>query len=320
MFFSYYGEGGQNELQMLNGKETSKLDPGHSNAVHKIISPYPGHSNVVHQIISPYTRGKFSNAKVKFISSEEVASLNRDRRPYGRSNSAMRQSQVHSMSPSLKQQSNMKCTSPTRSGTQKLALSQFTSARHDQEKIEKRSDVDMRKNQVRTASPPNLNKLSNMKCMSPSRSDTEVHAPLKHSMPASHDKSNIENRSEFATQKCHVPHASPPNVKQSSNSNCISPSRSDTQVHVLKRCAAASHEARMSTNREVQHGSSMPMANKCRTQVAVKRKLDSQVDEKTKEKKIVSADKGKESSQVQHELMEEALSVSGMCICRKTFF
>jgi hypothetical protein len=87
MFFSYYGEGGQNELQMPNEKETSKLNPGHSNAVH--------------QIISPYTRGKFSNAKVKFISSEEVASLNRDRRPYGRSNSAMRQSQVHSMSPQV---------------------------------------------------------------------------------------------------------------------------------------------------------------------------------------------------------------------------
>jgi hypothetical protein len=164
-------------------------------------------------------------------------------------------------------------------------LSQFTSARHDQEKIEKRSDVDMEKNQVRSASPPKFNKSSNMKCMSPSRSDTEVHAPLTRSMPASYDKSNIENRSEFATRKSHVPHASPPNVKQLSNSNCISP-RSDTQVHVLKRCVAASHEARISTNREAQHGSSMPMANKCRTQVAVKRKLDSQVDEKTKERKI----------------------------------
>ncbi|KAK3150166.1 hypothetical protein QOZ80_3AG0229650 [Eleusine coracana subsp. coracana] len=64
-------QGGQNELLSACGvtheRETPSLDLGQSNVVHQNSSD---------------TR-KISSGKVKFISSEEVASLNRDRRPYG---------------------------------------------------------------------------------------------------------------------------------------------------------------------------------------------------------------------------------------------
>ena len=122
MFISYHGEGGQNELRSACGmskeRETPKLDLGHRNVMHQI---------------SPCTQKRFSSAKVKFISSEEVALLNRDSRPYDRSNSAMRQSQVRSMSPPSLKQHYMKCTSPTRSDTQTLALNQCTSASYGHE-------------------------------------------------------------------------------------------------------------------------------------------------------------------------------------------
>ncbi|TVU46546.1 hypothetical protein EJB05_06087, partial [Eragrostis curvula] len=277
----------ENGCVLTKDKETPKVD-------------------LLHQT-SPPTRKKGS--KVKYISSEEVVSLTREtreRRPYGRSNFAMRQSQVRSMSPSLKQPSNMMCTSPTRSDSPLLALNQCSAASRDKEKIENRSDVYMQQNQVRPSSPTNLKQSSRMMCMSPIRNGGQVHSTLKQSTAASLDKANIEDRSEFSTRKSQVPPASSANLKQPSNRNCLPPSKSDTQVHALKRCAVVSHEARnkdLSMNRGAGYGSSMP--SRCATEVIVKGKSDSQIEDKTEEKKTVSANEGTISSQIQSKSIEK---------------
>ena len=90
------------------------------------------------------------------------------------------------------------------------------------------------------ASPSTTTHLSNLNCVFPSRSDTQVQA-LKRCAGASHSRTKIEDRSYFAMQQRQVHPASLPGMKQPSNMKSISPSRSDTQVQNLKRCAAARH-------------------------------------------------------------------------------
>ena len=195
------------------------------------------HSNVVHQI-DPRSSNKFGNAKVKFISSEEVASLSRQRPTYVRSRFAVRPSKVHPSSPpNTKHSSNLKCVSPSRSDTQVQALKRCAVANHDQTKIVHRSYLATQQRRVHPASPPSVKQPSNMKSISPSRSDMQVQA-LKRCAAASCDQAKIEGRPDFAIQQRQVRPASPPHVKKFSNMKCISSNRTETQVHSMKRSAA----------------------------------------------------------------------------------
>ncbi|XP_062208931.1 uncharacterized protein LOC133910608 [Phragmites australis] len=289
--------GGQTELQRpLHGcgltkeMETPKLDISHSNVVHQI---------------SPKTSKGFGSAKVKFISCEEVALLSRERPQYGRSKFGMRQ--VCPASPqNVKQLSSMKCVSPSRSDTQVQALKQCAAASHDQAKTEDGSGFAMRKSQVRPASPPNVKQSSNKKCISPSRSGMQVQALKRCAAARLDDQANIEGMSHFAMRQSQVCPASPPNAKQSSNMKCMPPSSGDTQVHALKRSSAASHDQAkiedINMKRKARPSSSMPIIHRCG---AVTGKVDSQIDDKTRDNKIVNADEGKIDSQIQDEPREK---------------
>ncbi|OEL36822.1 hypothetical protein BAE44_0002158, partial [Dichanthelium oligosanthes] len=226
-------QGGQTALQKpwhgcdkMKERETTKL--------------HLSHSNVVHQI-NPRSSNKFGNAKVKFISSEEVASLSRERPACVRSRFALRPSKSHqSPPPNTKHPSNLKCTSPSRSDTQVQAQKRYAAASRDQTKNEDRSYFATQQRKVHPASPPSLKQPSNMKSISPSRSETQVQA-LKRCDAASRDQAKIQDRPDFSVQQSQVRPASPPHVKQLSNMKCISPNRTQMQVHAMKRSSAASH-------------------------------------------------------------------------------
>ncbi|RLN39707.1 uncharacterized protein C2845_PM01G18160 [Panicum miliaceum] len=175
-------QGGQTELQnpwhgcdKMKERETVKLNLSHSNVAHQIDAK---------------SSNKFGNAKVKFISSEEVASLSKER---PRSYIASQQRPVHPASPpSVKQTSNMKPISPSRSDMQVQALRRCAAASRDQAKIEGRPDFAMRQRQVRPASPPHVKQLSNVKCISPNRTETQLHT-MKRSAATCQDKAKIDD-------------------------------------------------------------------------------------------------------------------------------
>uniref|UniRef100_A0A0A8YNM0 AIPP2-like SPOC-like domain-containing protein n=1 Tax=Arundo donax TaxID=35708 RepID=A0A0A8YNM0_ARUDO len=274
-------QGGQTELQrplhfggLTKEMETPKLD------------------------LSPKTSKNFGSAKVKFNSCEEAVLLSRER-PHARSEFSMRQSQVRPASPpNVKHSSSMKCIAPNRSDTQVQALKRCAAASHDQAKIKDRADFAIRQSHVRPASPPNVKHPSNMKCISPSRSDIQGQA-LKRGAATNLNQVSIEDRLNFAMRQHQVPPASPPNV------------RSDTQVHALRRSAAASHDQAqledINMNREARSGGSMPGIHRCSTGEAVNVEVDSQIEDKTRENKIVNADNGKINSQCQVKPREKGI-------------
>ncbi|KAL6842407.1 hypothetical protein ACP4OV_027834 [Aristida adscensionis] len=96
----------------------------------------------------PQTPKRFGSAKVKFISCEEVALLNKERLPCSRPNSAMPRNYVRPASPPhVNQSSNLKSISPSRSNMQVHDLKQFAAANRNQAKIE---------HVIRPASPPSV--------------------------------------------------------------------------------------------------------------------------------------------------------------------
>ncbi|CAN6312331.1 unnamed protein product [Urochloa humidicola] len=152
-----------------------------------------GNSNVAQQI-NPRSLNKFENAKVKYISSEEVALLNKKWLPYVRSRSA------HPPSPpNTKHSFNLKRISPSRSDTQVQALKRCASSSTKQQK------------QVHPASASRMKQLSNMKSISPSKGDMQVQALKRYAAP-SRDQEKIEGRADFAQRQVH--HVSPPHMKQ----------------------------------------------------------------------------------------------------------
>ncbi|KAL6598215.1 hypothetical protein ACP70R_046380 [Stipagrostis hirtigluma subsp. patula] len=248
---------------------------------------------------SPQTLKRFGNAKVKFISCEEVTSLSRDKRPYGRPSSAVRRSYFrHESPPNVKQSSRMKCTSPSRRDMQVRALKQAAPANHNKGKID---------GVIRPQSPPNVKQSSHMKCVLPSRSDMQVHA-LKQSA-ANHNQAKVENMNRPTP---------PPNVKQESNMKCMSPNRSHMHVPALKQSAAANHKLAkiedMNVQLKARSGRTMPILHGCRTVGAVKAKSESQVEDKAGEKKIVNADKEKMNSQIQDEPRKKVASCSSALV------
>ncbi|CAN6300523.1 unnamed protein product [Urochloa humidicola] len=152
-----------------------------------------GNSNVAHQI-NPRSLNKFGNAKVKYISSEEVALLNKEWPPYVRSRSA------HPPSPLNRKHSfNLKRISPSRSDTQVQALKRCASSSTKQQK------------QVHPASPSRMKQLSNTKSISPSKSDMQVQALKRYAAP-SRDQDKIEGMADFAQRQVH--HVSPHNARE----------------------------------------------------------------------------------------------------------
>jgi hypothetical protein len=64
----------------------------------------------------------------------------------------------------------------------------------------------------KASSPPTTKHLSNMNCVSPSKSDTKVQA-LKRCSDASHSQTKLEDRSYSAMQQRQVHPASPSSMK-----------------------------------------------------------------------------------------------------------
>ncbi|KAJ1296684.1 hypothetical protein BS78_01G321200 [Paspalum vaginatum] len=234
--------------------------------------------------LSPKSPNRFGNAKVKFISSEEAALLSRDRPPYARSKFAAR-------GPSTKQLSNLKCTSTIRSGTEVQALKRCPTASHGQTKFEDRPYFAKQQKLVHPPSPPNVKQTSNMKSVSPSRSDMQVQA-LKRCATASRDQSQtkIVDRPDFARQQSQVHPASPPHVKQLSNTKCISPNRIDIQVHATKRSDAANHD-------------------QAKIDV-INMRQEAEFGDSARKKKIAIADSGETNSQVEDEPEKVTLCAS----------
>ncbi|WVZ57287.1 hypothetical protein U9M48_007692 [Paspalum notatum var. saurae] len=202
--------------------------------------------------LSPKSPNRFGNAKVKFISSEEAALLSRERPPYARSTFAVRGA-------GTKQ-------STSRSGTQVQTLNRCPTSSHGQTKT------------------------SNMKSVFP-RSDMQVQA-LKRRATASHDQSQtkIVDRPDFAKQQSQVHPASPPHVKQLSNTKCISPNRIDMQVHATKRSAAASHDqAKIDDTNMRQEARFGDSARKKKIAIADNGETNSQVEDEPKEKVTLCA-------------------------------
>lgn len=269
---------------------------------------------MAHQI-NARSPNKFENAKVKFISSEEIALLNRERPPYVKSRFAVRPSKAHPSSPP-KHTPNLKCISPSKSDTQVQVLKEYSARSHDQTKIEDRSYFAKRQRLVHPASPPRTKQLSNMKSVSPSRSDMQFQA-LKHCSATSRDQAKIEGRANFAVWQSQVRPASPPHVKQLSNMKCASPNRTETQVHAMKRSAAACHDQAkiddINMKWDTRSGGSMPIIHRCRTTEPVKVIVDSPFEANARKMKIVNADKGEINSEIKDEPREKgALSASGM--------
>ena len=294
-FVSNHDEGGQTQLQnpwhgcdSMKERETVKLNLSHSNVVNQI---------------DPRSSNKFGNAKVKFISSEEVASLSRERPSYVRSRFAVQRSKVHPPSPpNTKHSSNLKCVSPSRSDTQVQALKRCAVANHDKTKIEHRSYFATQQRPVRPASPPSMKQPSNMKSISPSRSDMQVQA-LKRCAAASRDQAKIEGRPDFAIRQRQVHPASPPHVKQLANMKCISSNRTETQVHSMKQSAATYQDQAkidgISMKWDTRAGGSMSTIHRCRTSELVKVNVDSMFEQEAREMKIVKAHEGEINSEIE---------------------
>ncbi|PWZ52891.1 hypothetical protein Zm00014a_026664 [Zea mays] len=266
-------QGGQTELQkpchgrdMTSERETSKL--------------HLSQSSVVHQIISPKSLNRFENAKVKFISSEEVALLSRERPPSVTSRFTLSQPSKASSPPTTKHLSNMNCVSPSRSDKNVQALKRCADASHSQAELEDRSYSAMQQRRVHPASPSSMKQPSNMKSTSPGRRDMQV-----------------QNQKRYAPMRESQPH-----VKQLSN-------RTATQVHATKRSATSSHDQAniddINMDCEARSGGSVPMMHECRTSESVKVKMDSLIEHKAREKKIVNADKGEIKSQTELEPREK---------------
>ena len=170
---------------MMNERETSKL--------------HLSHSNVVPQI-SPKSLNRFGNAKVKFVSSEEAALLSRERPPLVRSRFVVPQPSKASSPSTTKHLSNLNCVSPSRSDTQVQALKRCADASHSQTKIEDRSYFAMQQRQVHPASPSSMKQPSNMKSISPGRSDMQVQN-LKLCAAARHDQAKIDDNPYFAMRE-----------------------------------------------------------------------------------------------------------------------
>lgn len=66
---------------------------------------------------------------------------------------------------------------------------------------------------------------------------------------------------------------------------------------------------------ETRFGGFMPIIHKCRTSEPVKVKIDSLIEHKAREKKIVNADKGETNSQTEG----EPLCASSMCLQKFPF-
>lgn len=183
-------------------------------------------NNMVHQT-SPKSSKKSGNAKVKFISSEEVALLSRQRPPYVRSRfAALGSSEAHPL-------------------------------------------------------PANTKHLSNLKCTSTSRSDTQVQA-LERCAAVTHDQIKIGDRSYSATQPKQV-----------------------YPTYAARRSAAASHDQTniddINMRREARYGGSIPIIQQCTTREPVKRKLYSLTEDSARKKKIANADNEESNSQVEDE-------------------
>ncbi|XP_022678725.1 uncharacterized protein LOC101753925 isoform X3 [Setaria italica] len=214
-------QGGQTELQKpwhgcdkMKERETANM--------------HLSHNNVAHQI-NPRSSNKFGNAKVKFISSEEVALLNRGRPPYVRSRFAVCPSKGHPSSPpNTKHSPNLKCISPSRSDTQVQALKRCAAASHDQTKIEDRSYFAKCQRKIHPASPPSVKQPSSMKSISPSRSDMQFQT-LKQCAAASRDPAKIEGRPDFAMRRSQVHPASPPHVTLSASVGSDTGSKSEAE-------------------------------------------------------------------------------------------
>ncbi|KAF8698785.1 hypothetical protein HU200_035043 [Digitaria exilis] len=213
-------QGGQTELEKLwhgcdkiKERETARLHLSHSTVAHQI---YPRSSN------------KFGNAKVKFISSEEVASLSRERPLYVRPTIVVQPSKAHSSSPPNRQHtSNFKCMSPSSSESQVQARKRCAAASRDQIKIGERSYFTTQQRQTHPASPPSVKQPSNMS-LSPSRSDMQVPA-LKRCAAASRDQAKIEGMPDFGMRQGRVRPATPPHVKRLSSTECDTGSKSETK-------------------------------------------------------------------------------------------
>lgn len=119
-------------------------------------------------------------------------------------------------------------------------------------------------------------------------------------------------RSNFTARRTYsqVRPASPPKVKQSSSMKCMSPSRSDTQVCALKRCAVASQNPAkiedINMKPKARSGGTIPMVLPCGTSRAVKGRIGSQIQCEPREKKLVSADKEKINYQIQDETRKKS--------------
>ncbi|CAL4923202.1 unnamed protein product [Urochloa decumbens] len=281
-------QGGQTELQKpshgcdkMKGQETGNM--------------HLSHSNVAHQI-NPRSSNKFGSAKVKFISSEEVALLNREWTPYVRSRSA------HLLSPpNTKHSFNLKHISPSRSDTQVQAMKRYGAVSHDQTKIEASSYFAKHQKQVHPASPSSMKQLSNMKSISPSKGDMQVQGLKRCAAPRRYQE-KIEGRADFVQSQ--VRPASPPHVKQLSNTKCISPNRTEMQVHAMKRCDAASPNQEkivdVNMKQDTRSGGSMPIIRRYRkTSETVEVKLDSLFEDKAREVKIGNEDKGEINSEIE---------------------
>jgi hypothetical protein len=210
---------------------------------------------------------------VKFISSEEVALLSREMQPFFRSRFAVSQLSKASSPPTTKHLSNMNCVSPSKSDTKVQALKRCSDASHSQTKLEDRSYSAMQQRQVHPASPSSMKQPSNMKSISPGRSDMQVQN-LKRCAATRHDQAKTDGSPYFAMRESQLHPASPPHVKQSSNMKCISSNRTATQVHAMKRSAAASPDQAkiddINMDCETRSGGSMPMIHECRTSEPVK--------------------------------------------------
>uniref|UniRef100_A0A0D9VBF4 AIPP2-like SPOC-like domain-containing protein n=1 Tax=Leersia perrieri TaxID=77586 RepID=A0A0D9VBF4_9ORYZ len=135
---------------------------------------------------------------------------------------------------------------------------------------------------------------------SPSRSDTRLPF-LKQCDGASQNKARIAgiNMKRSPPNMKHSPtrsdarahsqfHCKSPNVEQS-------PSRSDTQVPFLKQCAGASQKQAgipgINMKQKAQSGATVPMLHPCSTSRGVIGKVDPQIQNDQREKKVLNADK-----------------------------
>lgn len=102
---------------------------------------------------------------------------------------------------------------------------------------------------------------------------------------------------------------------------CISPNRTEMQVHATKQSTAASHDQALiddiNMKWHTRSGGSIPIIHRCRTSEPVKVKVAALFEDKARETKIVNTNKGDINCEIEDEPRENgALYASGMYLLK----